>query len=366
MDTNENGREQRRKNPKAQAQSGRRQPPKAAQTRQNPRKQEPSAAGKRANPGRKPPVREDRKKSAAGKEKAADRKRQEHTRRRRTSKAAVPKRQKKPTPDVVYTPAIPMTRGRLLLRLATVVAVVLALTFSISIFFKVQTITVSGTEKYTPWQVAQASGIAEGDNLLMLSKPKASGRIQVALPYVDEVRFRIELPGTVHIEVRELDAVYAVRDSENNWWLMTAQGRLIEKTDNAGAGERTMLTGVVLEKPVAGETAVAREEQSEETPVVTTAAEKLSTALSIFQYLEQNGILGEAASLDVSDLGNMELWYGQKFQVSLGDATQLSYKITCMKAAIDSPRMKYESGVLDVSFTIMPDQVMYTPFASEG
>ncbi len=291
---------------------------------------------------------------------------------RPASKPAAPKRPKRPTPDVVYTPPKPFSRNRLLLRLATIAAVVLALTFGISVFFKVQTVTVSGTEKYTAWQVMEASGIRQGDHLLTLWKPRVGGKIRVALPYVDDVRIVIELPGTVHISIKELDVVYSAQDTAGNWWLMTAGGRVVEQADSAKAGEHTKLTGFALDKPEAGKQAAAYQEPAgtdeagETVPVTVLSGDRLSAALSIAQYLEQNGILGEAASLDVSDLSNIRLWYGQKFQVMLGDTTQLSYKISSMKAAINDPRMEHESGILDVSFRIMKDQVMYTPFGADA
>jgi len=58
-----------------------------------------------------------------------------------------------PAPDVVYTPAKPFSRERFLIRLATVVAVVIALMFGISIFFRVDHVTVSGPDKYTPYLI---------------------------------------------------------------------------------------------------------------------------------------------------------------------------------------------------------------------
>ena len=71
----------------------------------------------------------------------------------------------------------------------------------------------------------------------------------------------------------------------------------------------------------------------------------------------------------VADMGNIELWYGERFQVLLGDTTQLSYKIGLIKAAIDRHMQAYDSGILDVSLTVQPDpekeyQVIYTPFSS--
>lgn len=272
-----------------------------------------------------------------------------------------------PLPDVVYTPPKPFSRNQLLLRLATVVAVVLALVFGMSIFFKVETITVSGMENYSAWVVAEASGIEKGDNLLTLSKAKIVGKIKTELPYVNQVRISRELPDVVHIEITEFDVAYSIKDGQGRWWLMTSQGGVLEQVDNATAGEYTNIIGVTLESPRVGFQAEAQEEPmkpgtEEETTVVTVyGKDRLSAVLSILQYLEQNGIVGDAASVDVTDLAAMELWYGNRFQVLLGDQTQLNYKITCMKRAIDA-LASYESGILDVSFTVIKDKPVYTRF----
>lgn len=275
---------------------------------------------------------------------------------------------KSAAPEVIYTPAKPLNRNRLLLRLATVVAVVLALVFGVSIFFKVKCINVSGADKYSTWSVKEASGIQEGDNLLSFGKAKAYGRIIENLPYVKSVHIGIELPDTVNIVIEEMDVVYALKDSNDSWWLMSSEGRLVERTDSAGAGACTQIKGVVLDAPQVGAQAKAWEKSVDPTdptavPETVRGADRLNTALDILQYMEDCEIIGEVASIDVSDLGNLELWYGQQYRVKLGDTTQLRYKIQCMDGAINGETQlkDYDSGVLDISFTVKKDQIVYDP-----
>ncbi len=301
---------------------------------------------------------------------------------KRRAVRATPKPQKpaapvQPAPEVVYTPGKPFNRGRLLLLLSIVVAVVLALSSGIAIFFKVEVITVSGSDKYDVWTVKEASGIQLGDNLLSFGKAKAAGKIKTALPYVQSVRIGIKLPDTVNIEIKELDVVYAIKDAGEQWWLVTSDGRVVDKADLLAAGDYTQILGVKLVTPVAGQQAVANEEAvaSTETtgspelgtlaPVVR-ASDRLETALSILQYMEECSIIGEAVYVDVAELGDIELQYGSRFTVKLGDTTQLLYKIKCMNAAINGKDetnilKDYDSGVLDISFTIKEDQVIYQP-----
>lgn len=282
----------------------------------------------------------------------------ERSQRRQVEKA---KRKPRPTlPQLVYTAPKPFSRNVFLLRLATVVAVVFALTFGISIFFRVETVSVSGTKLYTAWDVMQASGIKEGDNLLGLAKAKAGGRISAALPYVESVRIGIQLPGTVNIEITESEVLYAITDQNGGWWLVTASGSVVEQAAQ-GSGY-TQILGVKLDAPQEGKPAVAAEMAAQEDTI--RDSDRLTLALAIAKNLELNGIIGDVASMNVENTGSIELWYGEQYLVKLGDTSRLDYKIVCLKAAVEQMK-DYRRGVLDISFTTWPDQPAYTPFIEE-
>ena len=121
----------------------------------------------------------------------------------------------------------------------------------------------------------------------------------------------------------------------------------------------------------------AQEEQTEEEttavpevtapavlPVTVFASEQLDMAITILQYLEDNSVLGGVNSVDVTDIYDLQLRYEDRYQVILGDGTQMGMKIKAMKQAI-SQMTDYQRGELDVSFTTFPDQVGYTPFLDE-
>lgn len=294
---------------------------------------------------------------------------------RKTRKVVRKKRHspKRPTEDVVYTPPGPFNRNRFLLHLASVVAVVLALLFGMSIFFKVDTVTVSGAVKYTEWDVRQASGIQEGENLLTISEAKLSSNIRSRLPYVDTVRIGIKLPGTVKIEIKELDVVYAVEALDGTWVLIRADGCAVEQITAADAEGHTRILGFRVEVPEIGQPVRAVQPAAETTPegtvipVTVDSTRQMDLTVSMLQYLEENGVIGELATVNVADLGNLEVWYGDRYQILFGDESQLSYKIKLVKTAIDTYMENWDSGVLDVSMTVQPDpekeyQVIYTPF----
>lgn len=271
---------------------------------------------------------------------------------------------------IIYTQPKPFERRKFLLRMATVVAVVLALVLGMSIFFKVdiEKVTVSGEDKYTRFQVREASGIRDGENLLTLNKAKISGKIITKLPYVKTVRIGVKLPDIVKIEIQEMDVVYAIADAEGGWWLMDASGKVVESVSSSNAKTYCQIQGVVLQSPTVGTQAVAAEavpatnEAGETVPVTVLESERLRAAINILQCLEENGVIGQAASVNVSDVTMLELWYEDHYQVLLGDSTNLSRKIESMVKAIDQQK-DYQRGVLDVSFTTWGNQVNLSPFS---
>lgn len=280
-------------------------------------------------------------------------------RRRRTAKP----QPQNTAPEVVYSQPKPFNRSRLIMRLVTILAVVVAIGMGLSIFFKVQTITVVGAEKYSAWSVSEASGLAEGDSLLFFGRASAAGKIIHKLPYVKSVRFRIELPGTVNIIIEESQVTYTAQDTNGDWWLLTSEGRVVEKTDSTTSLSTAAITGIQLRDPTIGELAVAAEETAAEGQLITvTNADRLAVALEVFRALEANEVLGKVASVDVTSLQSIELWYGAQYQIKLGDRFEMEYKIAAVKQAV-SQLSQYQTGVLDASFTTFPDRVSYIPFS---
>lgn len=285
------------------------------------------------------------------------------------SRTAVKRRKTRPAdPNIVYTQPKPFDRRRFVLRMATVVAIVLALVLGMSIFFKVAEVTVSGTEKYTAWDVMEVSGIRKGENLLTLNKARIGGKIRTQLPYVESVRIGIKLPDTVNIQIHEMDVVYAIADSQDQWWLMDASGKIVDAVSGSEAKGYTKIEGVRLQSPEISKQAVAEEavpatdEAGETVPVTVKGSERLSAVIAILQSLEENGVVGQAASVNVADMTMIELWYQDHYQVLLGDTEKLDYKIQSMVKAIGQQET-YQRGILDVSFTTWGNQVNLSPFS---
>ena len=214
----------------------------------------------------------------------------------------------------------------------------LALMLCFSIFFKVGRIAISGTEKYTPEAVLEASGIQRGESLLGLSRNKKANNILSALPYVKEVQIGIKLPDTVNISIVELAVTYAIEDTEGRWWLMDSGCKLVEGVSQAEAQTHTMVVGLVITEPQVGSvitplentapaetTPQTTEETTESTTESTTVPlgtsesgettatgstkSKVEAVQEILKALEANNLMGEIRQVDVTFLYSITLNY---------------------------------------------------------
>lgn len=344
------GQAQRRKKPAA---------PAAGAKKRRPQTGKPAANRKKAAPVRKKPA------AKPTADQAARRRIEERRKKRAAANAA--SRQREPLPEVVYMPPAQFNRNRFLLHLVTLVTVVLALTFVFSIFFKVKTITVSGTVRYDAWTVREASGIKEGEGLLSFGSAKAAGKIWAELPYVKEAQIGIKLPDTVKIEIVESSVTYSVAAYDGTWWLISAEGKVLEQIDPEKADDVTKIEGLVLAVPV-GDQAQAHEEVGQNAfgdtiPVSASGQERMDILKQILQSLEMNGVMGTVTTVDVTHSTDLQLWFEEEYNIRLGNATRIPYKIECMQAVFEQEQF-LEPGVIDVSFTDEehPEDVVFVPF----
>ena len=143
-------------------------------------------------------------------------------------------------------------RGRrfgVLYKLLTLVVVCAAAVLALTLFFKVESVEVTGNSRYSAQEIQDACGVSLGDNLYLLSKPDMVQRLHQQLPYIDEVRITRRLPNTLCVQVTEFSTVYAV-EQEGTVWLLTSGGKIVETA--AERGDTPIIDGCELLAPSLG------------------------------------------------------------------------------------------------------------------
>ena len=226
----------------------------------------------------------------------------------------------------------PRSRG-FLAKLLTLVAIVAAAVFGVTVFFQVNTFEIHGVENYSEDAVIIASGIELGQSILLVDKSKVASQINTRLPQIER-----RLPGTVVITVTEGKAAASVRSEYDEYWLIDDKGKLMEQVNADRAASVTQISGVSALLPVAGDQIRLSQEDQQ----------RLDVALELLQQLERYDLAGQIVSIDVTQLYNIVMYYTDHFEIQLGSTEELDYKIKYLAYALES--LDGKSGLIDLTF----------------
>ena len=210
--------------------------------------------------------------------------------------------------------------------------------------FRVRSVEVTGSAYYTADEIRAACGVAQGDNLLTLSRARIAGNIMAELPYVSTVQVTRRLPDTLELTVTEYDVTYAAQGADGASYLITADGKITEKIDETAARGHIAVTGLQLADPVVGQQLTVAGDDD-------VAAQGQHDALcALLQALEEAGLTKKAASVAVPSSYELSFWYGDQYEVKLGNSENLPYKLAYLEKVLES-LADYQTGTIDLSFS---------------
>ena len=231
-------------------------------------------------------------------------------------------------------------RGRFrgLYKLLSILLIAAAVVLACVVFFRVNSVEVTGNVRYTAAEVIAASGIEMGDNLVVLPRSRVSAAICANLPYVESVSVKKALPDGVVLVVTERVAAASVESAEGRW-LVSAQGKLLEL--DKGAVETIRITGLTALGPYPGGMIQAAEGQEA----------TLRYVGELLGELEARGLLAQCTALDCSAATSMTLDWGI-YWVKLPRGGDYSYYMSLTQAALDSGKLpEGVPGTLDLTIT---------------
>lgn len=272
-------------------------------------------------------------------------------------------------------------RGRFgpLFKLLCVLGVVVALTGGATVFFRVETVEVTGNQRYTREEIVAASGIQTGDNLYALNKVSIDRKIRTQLPYVGELSINRSLPSTIRIDVTEWEAVAQVavptpeqaaaaaqeelaggdKSAEpaalaQEPWLISVKGKLLEQApENSTA---IVVTGLTAIAPQAGE--LLKVPEGETT--------RLDALTALLGAIENADLFHEVSQIQL-EATRLTVRYADRFDVKMKLNADFDYNIRLMQAVREQMEEKYgpeTAGTIDL--TREKHEAAYSPAKPEG
>jgi cell division septal protein FtsQ len=155
-------------------------------------------------------------------------------------------------------------KRKILLLFSVGAAALLGLLFALSQIFLVRAVTVAGNTRST---AAQATGALQNVgfpvNLLTLDKRRVADALRLQMPYANTVVIHRKWPSGLRLTITDGDAAFLAQ-AQDRWWLLRADGRLLESVTAAECATAKKngvvpLVNVVLMNPQAGQAAVFKD-----------------------------------------------------------------------------------------------------------
>lgn len=240
-------------------------------------------------------------------------------------------------------------RGRFggLYKILSILLVVTAVAVACVVFFRVNSVEVTGNVRYAASEIIAASGIEMGDNLIALPRSRISAAIRSQLPYVENVSLHKALPDGVVLRVTERVASASV-DSAEGRWLISSQGKLLEP--DSGTVQVIQITGLTAAGPYAGGMIQVAEDEEN----------TLRYVKELLAVLESRGHLSECTALDCSAATYLTLDMGI-YQLKLPRGGDYDYYIRLTESALASGKIpEGQGGMLDL--TVVEGKAYFKPW----
>lgn len=212
-----------------------------------------------------------------------------------------------------------------LYKLLSMLVICGAIVAAVTLFFRVNTVTVDGQDRYTEEEVREASGVQQGDNLFLLNKYDMANDIVSALPYIEEIRINRKLPDTLVIEVKECGTCLAVVQ-DGCTWLVSPKGKIVAQLEERAAAEYGVISGLQLLAPSVG-TAMA---------LATEYASQQQSLLDLLAALESAGMLEDVDGIRLDDPSAIRMDYIGRFTVKLPYGADYGLKLRTLHLAVES------------------------------
>ncbi len=196
--------------------------------------------------------------------------------------------------------------------------------------FDIKEINVYGNSVVKEEDIIKSSGIVKGINIFSVSLKNAKDNIE-EMGYIESVKVKRNLPGSIEIEVVEAAGVaYIV--TKNGHVMITADGRSIdlvdieaEKKDGEEIKKLPVIRGIKSIKYKIGEKIKSED------------GDKLDALFECLKEFSKYGYVFEMEYIDISDIDDIQFSYNSgKLKVSLGNREKIPYKVECFGPILDA------------------------------
>ena len=202
---------------------------------------------------------------------------------------------------------------------------------SVTVFFKIEGITVKNNSIYESGEIISLSGIETGDNLFTLNSPKIEGRLTKALPFIKSVELKRQLPSTLNIVITETKEEVCYY-KEGVYYTADRQGKVLMEYSEQPADKTFIQTLENIELSVGGYVEYSSTQEKD----------------LIDKHFELADYYGYTLNtVDVRDVYNTTIKIDNRFIVEFGTYTYIELKAAHLNAMIKQMDAQ-STGIIDL------------------
>ncbi|MBE6876782.1 MAG: FtsQ-type POTRA domain-containing protein [Ruminococcus sp.] len=205
-------------------------------------------------------------------------------------------------------------RGRPLYALLVVIlAFAIVVTLSMTVFFNIRIIRITGNAEYDPEYIVEKIGVSEGDNMMRLNLPELQTKAEEQLLNAETVTIRRQFPSTLVIDVQQAVPAYNV-SYEYGTLIISRNNKILQNSMDPMDGLVSII-GYVPEETTPGKHLTASEERYDK-------------IFSAFQELmQENELAVPIVSVNLSDLNDIIVNFDNRIEFDMGNWSEINYKI---------------------------------------
>lgn len=201
---------------------------------------------------------------------------------------------------------------------------------SLTVFFHIDTISISGNKLYEKNEILNQCTIEKGENLFLSDTRSAKKILEQNLPYIYNAEISRKLPYTIQIKITEAKPAYSIKNKDKTYILLDDNFKVLEN-------KAKKAKGIMISK--------AQVESSDPGKIIIFKNNKVSECLKqLSDTLKKNNFDGITA-IYCNNISDNYVVYENRIEFKLGNCDELDNKIyqglaACEKLNQTSPNAK--------------------------
>ena len=219
-----------------------------------------------------------------------------------------------------------------------------AILLCVFVFFRVDSVTITGGSSYRQEDILSICNINEGDNLVLLSTKEREEELCYRFPYIESVEIKKKIPSTIEVVITETTTAYSI-ESDIGYLYVSHDGKVLE----------------VAQEPAPNSAVVKGTTPTADGPSQMIGFEEEEAALvfeQIASQLEEKDVAG-ITSIDMTNRYDVTMTYDERILFKFGNTTgmqsKMAYGLETLNYMINEGSITGETyGEIDL--TMVPDK----------